>query len=229
MVVIFVAVFFAVFVTIDLVLERRRRSELARQGQALHDRIREAEPHFAAGYELPEGFAFHKGHTWVHWVAPDQALVGVDDFARRLIGHPDKVDIPAVGAWLDQGEGSVKVRHGDDTINLASPVSGEIIARNPELKSDPDLMHKDSYGHGWLFKVRSPELVEQIKNLLDGSLADRWMEDVRDRFHHQLVLATGSVIQDGGTTVDDLPAVLEHDRWRALTDEFLDVDASRRN
>ena len=56
MVVILVAVFFAVFVTIDLVLERRRRTELARQGQVLHDRIREAQPHFAAGYEMPEGF-----------------------------------------------------------------------------------------------------------------------------------------------------------------------------
>lgn len=229
MVVILVAVVFAVFVTLDLVMERRRRGELVRQGQVLHDRIKEAEPHFAAGYEMPEGLVFHKGHTWVHWVAPDQALVGVDDFARRLIGHPTKIEVPAVGAWLDQGEGSAKVRRGDDTVRIASPVSGEIIARNTELKSDPDLMHKDNYGRGWLFKVRSSELREQIENLLDGTLADRWMEDVRDRFNHQLVLATGNVMQDGGTTVDDLPTVLEHDRWRGLADEFLDCDASRRN
>ena len=162
-------------------------------------------------------------------MSPDQALVGVDDFARRLIGHPSKIDVPAVGAWLDQGEGSARVERDGDSVRIASPVSGEIIARNPELKSDPDLLHKDNYGHGWLFKVRSSELREQIENLLDGTLADRWMEDVRDRFNHQLVLATGNVMQDGGTTVDDLPSVLERDRWRTLTDEFLHVDASRRN
>ena len=228
MVVILVATLFAVFVTIDLVMERRRRSELARLGQALHDQIREAEPHFAAGYSLPEGLAYHKGHTWVHWVSPDTALVGVDDFARRLIGHPNRIDIPAAGAWLDQGEGSAKITREGETLSIASPLSGEVIARNHDLKGDPDLLHKDNYGRGWLFKVRSPELMEQIKNLLDGSLADRWMEDVRDRFNHQLVLATGNVIQDGGTTVDDLPSVLEHDRWRALTDEFLDA-RTRRN
>jgi len=229
MVVILVAVFFAVFVTLDLVMERRRRGDLARQGQALHDRIREAQPHFAAGYEMPEGLVFHKGHTWVHWVSPDQALVGVDDFARRMIGHPDKVDIPSVGAWLDQGEGSARVERDVDSVRIASPLSGEIIARNAELNSDPDLMHKDNYGRGWLFKVQAANMREQIENLLDGTLADRWMEDVRDRFNHQLVLATGNVMQDGGTTVDDLPGVLEHERWRALADEFLDVDANRRN
>jgi hypothetical protein len=47
------------------------------------------------------------------------------------------------------------------------------------------------------------------------------MEDTRDRFHHQLVLASGSVIQDGGTTVEDLAEQLEPDTLEELIDEFL--------
>ena len=47
------------------------------------------------------------------------------------------------------------------------------------------------------------------------------MEDTRDRFHHQLVMASGSVIQDGGTTVEDLAEQLEPEALQQLVDEFL--------
>jgi glycine cleavage system H lipoate-binding protein len=227
MVVFLVAAVFLVFVTIDLMMERRRRAELVREGQNLHDRVRETEPNFVAGYEMPAQMVYHKGHTWVHWVSPDQAYIGVDDFARRLLGHPDKVELPSVGAWLDQGKRAIGFKRSDDVANLASPVSGEIIAVNPRVKSDPDVVHRDNYGHGWLYKVRSPRLAEQLQNLLDGSLAARWIEDTRDRFQHQLTLATGTVIQDGGTTVDDLASHLDHDVWRGLVDEFLETRRSR--
>lgn len=222
MVVLFVAAVFAVFVTIDLVQERRRRRELTAEGMTLHDSISEGQPNFVAGYELPEALHYHKNHMWVHWVGPDQAIVGVDDFGRRLLGHPKGIKTPPVGAWVEQGSRAVKVQHNGESAHLGAPVSGEVLAVNPRLKGDPDAVHRDNYGQGWLYKIRSPRLVEQVGNLLDGSLASRWMEDTRDRFHHQLVLATGSVIQDGGTTIDDLASELDSGQWKSLVHEFLE-------
>lgn len=221
MVILLVAITFGIIVTIDAVLERRRRGALAHEGEALHARLREVEPNFVAGYEMPENLHYHRGHLWVDWVAPDQAFVGLDDFARRLIGHPDKIALPHTGAWTDQGETAVEVVRGNHRTRLQAPVSGEIIARNPALSADPDELHRDSYGRGWLYKIRSHRLAEQLNGLLDGSLAERWMEDTRDRFHHQLVLASGSVIQDGGTTVEDLAGALEDEAYEQLVDEFL--------
>jgi glycine cleavage system H lipoate-binding protein len=221
MVVILVATLFAAFVTIDLLHERRRRRVLAREGQMLHDRVHEREPQWVAGYELPEDMHYHQGHTWVHWVSPEQAYVGIDDFARRLLGKVEKVKAPPVGAWLTQGEGAIEMHKGDAEAELVSPLSGEVVAINPRLRSDASVVHRDSYGHGWLFKIRSPHLLEQLGNLLHGRLAQRWVEDVRDRFQHELMLATGSVIQDGGTTVDDLSEHLDPDEWQRLVDEFL--------
>ena len=221
MVVLLVAITFALIVAIDAVLERRRRAVLVHEGEALHTRLRETEPHFVAGYDMPADLHYHKGHMWVHWVAPDQAFVGLDDFGRRLVGHPDKVALPHAGSWTDQGEMAVEVIRDGRKVRLQAPVSGEVIARNPALNGDPDEIHRDSYGRGWLYKIRSHKLAEQLNGLLDGSLAERWMEDTRDRFHHQLVLASGSVIQDGGTTVEDLAEQLEPEALQELVDEFL--------
>lgn len=221
MVILLVAITFAVIVTIDAVLERRRRRVLVHEGEALHARLREVEPNFVAGYEMPENLHYHRGHMWVDWVAPDQAYVGLDDFARRLIGHPEKIALPHRGSWTDQGQTAVEIVRGSHRTRLQAPISGEIIERNPALSGDPDQLHKDSYGRGWLYKIRSHRLAEQLNGLLDGSLAERWMEDTRDRFHHQLVLASGSVIQDGGTTVEDLAAALGDDQYEALVEEFL--------
>jgi hypothetical protein len=66
-----------------------------------------------------------------------------------------------------------------------------------------------------------------VANLLDGSLAERWMEDTWDRFQRRLVVASGSVIQTGGTLVDDLGDRLDPALWQALATEFLDMAPER--
>jgi glycine cleavage system H lipoate-binding protein len=227
MAVILVIICFAIFIVVDLAQARRQREIIAAEGRALHEKAHEKEPHWVAGYELPEHLHYHQGHTWVHWVSPDQAYVGVDDFARRLLGKHTHWSVPSVGAWVQQGEGVVSAAHTDKKTRLSSPLTGEVVATNRRLKRDSELVHRESYGNGWLFKVRSPRLAEQFENLLQGRLARRWMEDVRDRFQNQLVVATGNVVQDGGTTVDNLDEELDPVAWSNLVDEFLATKANR--
>jgi glycine cleavage system H protein len=221
MVVILVAILFVAIVTFELVLERRRRRELDLAGDALHEAAHEAEPRWVAGYQLPPSMHFHQGHTWVHWVSPKEAYIGVDDFGRRLLSKVSKVKAPAVGAYVTQGDKAVKVACNGKEAELLSPLSGEVVGINPRLKDNPDLLFKDSYGSGWIYKVRSPHLFKGLSNLLHGSLAERWMEDTRDRFQHRLMLATGSVMQDGGTTVENLADYLDDEQWDGMVDEFL--------
>ena len=66
-------------------------------------------------------------------------------------------------------------------------------------------------------------------NLLNGSLVNHWMQDTSDRFRHQLMLASGSVIQDGGEPVEDIAMALGDAEWRRLTSEFLAMRQSSWN
>jgi glycine cleavage system H protein len=229
MVVFFVVLTFALFVTVDLLRERRRNAALLAEGETLQRTMEDIEPATAGGFKIPLSLSYHPGHTWVHWVSADQAYVGVDDFARRLIGKNSKITAPPVGTHVGQGEDVIRVRHDGAEIRLYSPVAGEVVGVNPNLKSDPSLPHRDAYGRGWLFKIRSPRLYKDLTNLMNGSLAQRWMEDTALRFQHRLMLASGSVIQDGGAPVEDLTGALNAEEWRTLADEFLGLRASRRS
>lgn len=222
MVIILVAALFAIFVTVDLIQERRRRRALVAEGQALHEAAHAQDPQWIAGFQLPDRMHYHQGHTWALWVSPDQAYVGVDDFARRLIGKGAKWKVPSVGSWVEQGKGATHAQKNEKDAALASPLTGEVIATNPRLRNgEDDSVHADAFGHGWLYKVRTPDMPEQLKNLLHGRLATRWMEDVRDRFQNELVLATGNVVQDGGHMADDLSESLDSETWSEFVDEFL--------
>jgi len=221
MTVLIIVLVFAALLVLDMVRERQRYAALVTEGGSLHQAIGEVAPEDVAGFQLPPVLSYHSGHTWVHWVSPDQAYVGLDDFARRLVGRSSKVSAPKIGTRLTQGEGAIRVKRNGDEAWLLSPLSGEVVGVNPWLKKNPDLFFSDNYGQGWLYKVRSPHLFKEFANLFNGSLARRWMEDTRDRFRHELVLATGSVIQDGGVPIEDIASGLDGEAWHTLVQDFL--------
>ena len=228
MVVLMIALTFLVFVVIDLIRERSRRTDLVLEGESLHNALEEEEPSWVAGFKLPQPLSYHQGHTWVHWVSPDQAYVGIDDFGRRLVGERARFALPWVGTHVGQGEDAIRVTRNGARVDLVSPLGGEVVAVNPRLKQDPGLAFRDPYGRGWLMKVRSPRLGHDLSNLLSGSLARHWMLDTEERFRHRLVLASGSVIQDGGEPMEDIAAQLDGSTWRDLAEEFLALKAQRR-
>jgi glycine cleavage system H protein len=51
--------------------------------------------------------------------------------------------------------------------DLFMPLSGEIIAFNGNLESNPELVNSDPYGEGWMIKVKLSD-TSQIDGLLDA-------------------------------------------------------------
>ncbi len=221
MTVILVVLLFGVFVLVEYVLQRKREGKLSHVGETLQRALEEAVPQTVAGIRLPAPLYYHQGHAWVHWVSPEQAYVGLDDFGRRLLGKSAQIELPAVGTNLRQAKDFVAIHRNGDEARLLAPITGEVVEVNSELKRNPELVHEDSYAQGWLYKIRSPELFKELPNLLRGSLAVRWMEDTFARFQHRMMLASGSVIQDGGGPVDDVAERLDHDQWCSLVEEFM--------
>jgi glycine cleavage system H protein len=221
MIVFLVVLVFAGFLIVDVLTDRWRRSRLLAEGEPLHGALIDVEPRWVAGFKLPEALAYHHGHTWVHWVGPELAYVGVDDFARRLLGKDARVYAPPVGTCLGQGDRAITVKRQGEEARLLAPVSGEIVAVNPQLSRDPNVVFRDNYGLGWLYKIRSPRLFQDLPNLLHGTLAHRWMQDTRDRLLHQIMLCRGSVVQDGAVSIEDIASGLKPEEWRTLVGVFL--------
>ena len=103
----------------------------------------------------------------------------------------------------------------------ACPVEGEVVAVNADLTRQPSLAADDPFGRGWVLKVRSSSLAANLRNLLSGSLARRWMEDSREALDLRLMALSGSVLQDGGEPVGDFAKHVPAEDWRRLVHEFL--------
>jgi glycine cleavage system H lipoate-binding protein len=220
MTVLLVIVTFAVFILIDSLLTRRAMARKA----ALHataEAFVRPEPVWVAGYQLPDGLHYHRGHTWVRVEDAETVAVGIDDFARRLIGPAHGVRLPAVGTWLRQGEKGFGVQVDGRAADFVSPVEGEVVEVNETLAARPRLATDDPYGRGWMFKVKAAGLVSNLRNLLSGSLARRFMEDAREGLDLRLMALSGSVLQDGGEPAADFARHLPTDEWKRLVGEFL--------
>jgi glycine cleavage system H protein len=179
------------------------------------------EPVWVAGFQVPDGLHYHRGHTWVWTIGPDTAVVGIDDFARRLIGPISRAALPKAGSWLRQGDRAASLGIDGRNAELVAPVEGEVVETNPLLDKDPGLATADPYGRGWLFKVRSSELGRSFANLLSGSLAHRFVEDSRERLQLQLMALSGTVLADGGEPSLDFARHLSDEDWHRVSREFL--------
>jgi glycine cleavage system H protein len=148
-------------------------------------------------------------------------LVGIDDFARKLIGQAATLVAPSRGDWLHQGGRAFALELDGRVAALVSPVEGEVVAVNPELASKTARVACDPYGRGWVLQVRSPQLASNLRNLLSGRLARKWMEDSREALELRLMAFAGSVLQDGGEPAANLGAHLPKSDWERLVHEFL--------
>jgi len=180
-------------------------------------------------FRVPEGYGFHQGHTWmkVDLLSPDRqrlVKVGLDDFAQKLVGKVDAIDLPAVGSRLTQGDKGWSLMVGSEDIPMLSPVDGEVVAVNREVLRSPEILSRDPYGAGWLLKVKSDRLAADTRNLLSGKVAKAWMETSLENLHPIRHEALGPVMQDGGLPLDGIAQILGGDQWAELAKTHLLTD-----
>jgi glycine cleavage system H lipoate-binding protein len=211
---------FICFVVFDYFLHAQR-------SQATRAVVASAEPEEASfpmnivgGFKLPAGLSYHAGHAWAAKESRNIVRIGLDDLAVRLVGEIDQVDLPARGRWLRQGEKGWTLARGEHRFEMLSPIEGEVVDVNAEVLKDPSIIHKDPYGVGWLVAVNSPAVDSNLKNLLRGRLAQRWMEESVLRLHTYLSPTSGAHLQDGGQAIADLLSVLPEERWDQVAREL---------
>jgi len=219
MTVILMLVMFAIFLTIDYLRKGKtvEAVDLVEEGAGAAARRL---PRIVSGFELPENRRYHQGHTWALQESPTLARVGIDDFGARLAGRIDEITLPKRGQWIRQGQKFVTLIRDGQKTELISPVEGEVTNVNDALLIDAETMNFDPYGQGWLVSVLSPDLATSFRNLLDGSLARRWMADAASRLQMRIPALAGVVAQDGGTAVHDLTLHLPTAKWGEITREF---------
>ena len=108
---------------------------------------------------VPKELKYTKTHEWIR-VEGETATIGITDFAQSELSDIVFVELAATGKTLKQNDAIGTVEAVKAVSDVYSPVSGEVIAINEDLKNAPDTMNKDPYGKGWMVKIKLADPAE---------------------------------------------------------------------
>ena len=108
---------------------------------------------------------YTKDHEWVV-VEDGVAKIGITEHAQESLGRLVYCKVPAVGDKLGKTEACGAVESAKAAGDIISPVSGEVLEVNYAVEDLPQLVNRQPYGEGWMFKVRV-EVEEELGELFD--------------------------------------------------------------
>ncbi len=108
---------------------------------------------------------FAKSHEWAH---PDGDVVtaGISDHAQSEISDIVFVELPKVGATVEQGQACAVIESVKAAADFIAPVSGEVIEVNDAIVDDPALVNQSPHGDGWFMKIQMSNPAE-LDRLMD--------------------------------------------------------------
>jgi len=117
-----------------------------------------------ADYEIPKELKYTKDHEWAR-VDGDIVTTGITDYAQKELSDIIYVELPDVGAQVEQFDPFGNLEAVKTVADLFAPVSGTITEVNEKLKDEPGLINQEPYGAGWIAKIKMTN-PDELNNLL---------------------------------------------------------------
>ncbi|MBT3227063.1 MAG: glycine cleavage system protein H [Deltaproteobacteria bacterium] len=188
---------------------------------SVHTAIQPVDMLNVAGFKVPQGYYYHVGHTWAKIEQNSEVRIGIDDFAFKLLGTPDRIEGPLVGKKVTQGKAAITFYRDGKTARFLSPVSGIVSAVNIKLCEQGSPIKDSPYVEGWIMRVHATDLRNDLKSLRLGTeIKDHMRQDIE--LLQKLIEEQGQLqAADGGFLVDDIYGTMPDLGWERLTAEFL--------
>ena len=97
----------------------------------------------------------------------ERLRLGLIAFAVDQLGDIVFVELPEVGATVQQGASLGSVESVKAVEDLLAPVGGVVLARNEAVLASPEELQQDPYGEGWLLLLQ-PADPAQLEGLMDA-------------------------------------------------------------
>lgn len=119
---------------------------------------------------------YSKDHEWIA-IEGDVGTVGITDHAQEQLGELVFIEVPDVGATLDQGDEACVVESVKAASEVYSPCTGEVVAVNEELADAPTTVNDNAEGDGWMFKIKIADMSE-LDDLMDAAAYKAYLKEI---------------------------------------------------
>ena len=128
--------------------------------------------------ETIDHYFYTKEHEWVN-IEENVGTVGITDYAQSALGDITFVQLPEVGAEVEQFEEFVSIESVKAASDIFSPMPGKIIEVNAKLESNPGLINKDCFEKGWIAKIEISDM-DASSNLMTAQEYRQYLESLEE-------------------------------------------------
>lgn len=113
----------------------------------------------------PEHLKYTKDHEWFQ-LSGDEGVIGITDYAQQQLGDVVYVELPEVGATVEQGVPFGSIESVKAVSELYSPVTGTVVRVNADLGTHPEAINQAPHDT-WMIAVTISDQT-QVDGMLDS-------------------------------------------------------------
>ena len=174
-----------------------------------------------AGFNVADDYYYHLGHSWARFEYGGRIRIGLDDFAACVFGHLTHIELPPLGADVQQDKVGWTIGRNDYRAGVLSPVKGTVLAVNHPAREHPQLINEDPYGRGWLFIIEPDIPKRNLKRLFFGREAIQWIDQEARKLVDMLGPPYERLAATGASLDRALMSRIELFPWETLAARFL--------
>lgn len=133
-------------------------------------------------FSIPGGVFISKNHTWVNLTQDGMAKVGIDDFAKKLIGRVYSIELPNLGMNVKAGQPLFTIKQENKTITFKSPLTGKVAQLNTILAENLESLDITPYEKNWICALDTENIDSEIKNMSIGKTAVSFFQEDIEKF-----------------------------------------------
>jgi glycine cleavage system H protein len=125
----------------------------------------------------PTDRRYSRDHEWAKDEDDGTFLIGITDYAQEHLGDIVFLELPRVGATMNQMEKLGEVESVKSVSDLLLPISGEIVEVNQVAVDSPEIVNEDPYDQGWLVRV-NPSQADEMDGLMTAADYESFLESL---------------------------------------------------
>ena len=178
----------------------------------------------------PAGIMYDRSHAWTFMEKDGTVKVGIDDFLQHVTGSITRIQMKSGGERIRKGEHVLSIIQNGKKLDIQSPVSGTIVARNERLMNETGILNNSPYDEGWVYSVQPENWEKESSFMIPATRFAEYLKEEFGRIRDFLAVMPGVndvrlahvVLQDGGELKDGLLEEFGPEIWEEFQMRFLD-------
>jgi CheY-like chemotaxis protein len=173
-------------------------------------------------FAIPGGVFISEGHCWTGISEDGTVKVGIDDFAKKLIGKIDDIEFPNLGMNITKGQPLFIIKQDKKSIHFNSPISGQVAKVNLDLGDNIESLEYSTYQKNWICIIDADKLDSELPQLKIGKNAVTFYQEEIDKYTKQMkkLLKGEDSKKEGFDIYWGQLENLDEKNWYIITSEF---------